>query len=129
MTKDGIKVGFIGFVPPQIMLWDAKNLEGKAMTRDILQAARAWVPQMKEDGCDIVIALSHSGIDGNGQSERMVVSPGHEEKGLLVIPGGQSGHPLSPYYRADHPACPSATWPSKVISLVSIGRPSAASAL
>jgi penicillin amidase len=42
---------------------------------------------------------------GHGQSERMVVSPGHEEKGLLVIPGGQSGHPLSPYYRGDH-----ATW-------------------
>ncbi|MBC2773930.1 bifunctional 2',3'-cyclic-nucleotide 2'-phosphodiesterase/3'-nucleotidase [Rhizobium sp. AQ_MP] len=66
-----IKVGFIGFVPPQIMLWDAKNLEGKALTRDILQAARAWVPQMKEDGADIVIALSHSGIDGHGETEGM----------------------------------------------------------
>ncbi|RZJ06438.1 MAG: penicillin acylase family protein [Rubrivivax sp.] len=41
---------------------------------------------------------------GHGQSERMVVSPGHEETGLLVIPGGQSGHPLSPFYRADHAA-------------------------
>ncbi|HEY9105763.1 MAG TPA: penicillin acylase family protein [Roseateles sp.] len=39
---------------------------------------------------------------GHGQSERMVVSPGHEESGLLVIPGGQSGHPLSPFYRSDH---------------------------
>jgi 2',3'-cyclic-nucleotide 2'-phosphodiesterase/3'-nucleotidase len=66
-----IRIGFIGFVPPQIMLWDAKNLEGKAQTRDILQAARAWVPQMKEDGADIVIALSHSGIDGHGESEGM----------------------------------------------------------
>ncbi|HEY0956100.1 MAG TPA: penicillin acylase family protein [Roseateles sp.] len=42
---------------------------------------------------------------GHGQSQRMVVSPGHEEKGLLVIPGGQSGHPMSPYYQGDH-----ATW-------------------
>jgi penicillin amidase len=42
---------------------------------------------------------------GHGQSERMVVSPGHEESGLLVIPGGQSGHPMSPFYRGDH-----ATW-------------------
>lgn len=41
---------------------------------------------------------------GHGQSERMVVSPGHEEKGILVIPGGQSGHPLSPFYRGDHAA-------------------------
>lgn len=75
--KDGagvestIKVGFIGFVPPQIMMWDAGNLEGKAQTRDIVQAARAWVPVMKEQGADIVIALSHSGIDGSGQTEKM----------------------------------------------------------
>lgn len=66
-----IKVGFIGFVPPQIMVWDAKNLEGKGQTRDIVEAARAWVPVMKEEGADIVIALSHSGIDGHGQSDRM----------------------------------------------------------
>jgi penicillin amidase len=35
-----------------------------------------------------------------GASERFSVSPGHEEGGYLHIPGGQSGHPLSPYYRA-----------------------------
>jgi penicillin amidase len=35
-----------------------------------------------------------------GQSERFAVSPGHEDQGYLTIPGGQSGHPLSPYYRA-----------------------------
>ncbi|MBV8143434.1 MAG: penicillin acylase family protein [Gammaproteobacteria bacterium] len=35
-----------------------------------------------------------------GQSERFAVSPGHEREGYLHIPGGQSGHPLSPYYRA-----------------------------
>ncbi|MDW6020190.1 bifunctional 2',3'-cyclic-nucleotide 2'-phosphodiesterase/3'-nucleotidase [Mesorhizobium sp. BAC0120] len=67
--KDGsgaekpIRIGIIGFVPPQIMIWDAKNLEGNVRTRDIVEAAKAWVPQMKEEGADIVIALSHSGID------------------------------------------------------------------
>ncbi len=66
-----VKVGFIGFVPPQIMTWDSKNLEGKAQTRDIVDAAKAWVPAMKEEGADIVIALSHSGIDGSGLSDRM----------------------------------------------------------
>jgi penicillin amidase len=35
-----------------------------------------------------------------GASERLAVSPGHEEQGYLHLPGGQSGHPLSPYYRA-----------------------------
>ncbi|RUW90658.1 bifunctional 2',3'-cyclic-nucleotide 2'-phosphodiesterase/3'-nucleotidase [Mesorhizobium sp. M7A.F.Ca.US.010.02.1.1] len=67
--KDGagaeqpIRIGIIGFVPPQIMVWDLKNLEGNVKTRDIVEAAKAWVPQMKEEGADIVIALSHSGID------------------------------------------------------------------
>jgi penicillin G amidase len=35
-----------------------------------------------------------------GASERFAVSPGHEDQGYLHMPGGQSGHPLSPYYRA-----------------------------
>ncbi len=32
-------------------------------------------------------------------SERMVISPGHEADGILQIPGGQSGHPLSQNYK------------------------------
>lgn len=39
-----------------------------------------------------------------GQSERMVVSPGHEEHGIFNMPGGQSGHPLSTYFLAGHEA-------------------------
>ncbi len=39
-----------------------------------------------------------------GASERFVVAPGREEQGLFHMPGGQSGHPLSPYYRSDHEA-------------------------
>ncbi|MER8908257.1 bifunctional 2',3'-cyclic-nucleotide 2'-phosphodiesterase/3'-nucleotidase [Mesorhizobium sp. M0854] len=62
-TEQPIRIGIIGFVPPQIMVWDLKNLEGSVKTRDIVEAAKAWVPQMKEEGADIVIALSHSGID------------------------------------------------------------------
>jgi penicillin amidase len=35
-----------------------------------------------------------------GASERFAVSPGHEDQAYFHMPGGQSGHPLSPYYRA-----------------------------
>ncbi|EJL54792.1 5'-nucleotidase/2',3'-cyclic phosphodiesterase-like hydrolase [Rhizobium sp. CF122] len=70
-NENMVKIGFIGFVPPQIMLWDIKNLEGKAQTRDIVEAAKAWVPVMKQEGAHIVIALSHSGIDGAAASEKM----------------------------------------------------------
>jgi penicillin amidase len=34
----------------------------------------------------------------------MVVSPGREEHGLFHMPGGQSGHFLTPHYRAGHDA-------------------------
>jgi len=37
-----------------------------------------------------------------GQSERMTVTPGKEEQGLFNMPGGQSGHPLSPFFLAGH---------------------------
>ncbi len=39
-----------------------------------------------------------------GASERLAVSPGHEEQGLFHMPGGQSGHFLSEYYRKGHDA-------------------------
>lgn len=37
-----------------------------------------------------------------GQSERLTVSPGREEEGLFDMPGGQSGHPLSPFFLKGH---------------------------
>ena len=41
---------------------------------------------------------------GHGASERFAVSPGKEEQGLFHMPGGQSGHPLSPHYNDGHAA-------------------------
>ncbi|WP_172327345.1 bifunctional 2',3'-cyclic-nucleotide 2'-phosphodiesterase/3'-nucleotidase [Mangrovicoccus sp. HB161399] len=63
-----IRIGVIGFVPPQIMQWDRGHLEGKVQTRDIVEAAEAWVPVMKAEGAEIVVALCHSGI-GPAQHE------------------------------------------------------------
>jgi penicillin amidase len=34
----------------------------------------------------------------------MIVSPGRETEGIMHMPTGQSGHPLSPYYRNSHEA-------------------------
>lgn len=41
---------------------------------------------------------------GHGASERFAVSPGKEEQGIFHMPGGQSGHPLSPHYTDGHAA-------------------------
>ncbi|WP_264186045.1 bifunctional 2',3'-cyclic-nucleotide 2'-phosphodiesterase/3'-nucleotidase [Rossellomorea aquimaris] len=68
--KHEIKVGVIGFVPPQIMQWDKANLEGKVVAKDIIETANKFVPQMKAEGADIIVAIPHSGI-GNVTQEGM----------------------------------------------------------
>ncbi|MEO8010637.1 MAG: penicillin acylase family protein, partial [Dokdonella sp.] len=37
-----------------------------------------------------------------GASERFAVAPGDEDRGYFQLAGGQSGHPLSPFYGAGH---------------------------
>jgi 2',3'-cyclic-nucleotide 2'-phosphodiesterase/3'-nucleotidase len=66
VDEDGVtrrlRVGAIGFVPPQIMQWDRANLEGRVFAIDIVDAARRYVPQMRAAGADLVVALVHSGL-------------------------------------------------------------------
>lgn len=60
----------------------------------------------------------------HGASERMVVSPGREAEGFFHMPGGQSGHPLSPHYRAGHEAwvsgLPTPLLPGKVATTLQL---------
>lgn len=37
-----------------------------------------------------------------GASQRLVVAPGHEDKGILHMPTSQASHPLLPYYGKGH---------------------------
>lgn len=91
-----IRLGLIGFLPPQIMTWDSSHLAGKVDTIGIIEAAQKYVPEMREKGVDLVIALSHSGISaelGAGENASLqlaevegidVVLTGHQH---LVFPG------------------------------------------
>ena len=58
-----IKVGVIGFAPPQIMQWDKGHLEGKVIARDVLATARKYVPLMRAQGAQLVIAIPHAGFE------------------------------------------------------------------
>ncbi len=55
------------------------------------------MPMVETGGCNpfCVKVLN----DEYGASQRMVIAPGHLEEGLFEMPGGQSGHVLSPHYR------------------------------
>lgn len=54
------------------------------------------MPDEPATGCGQCIRVMQ---DGLGASQRLVVSPGYQDKGILHMPGGQSGHPFSPHYR------------------------------
>ncbi|QCJ44131.1 bifunctional 2',3'-cyclic-nucleotide 2'-phosphodiesterase/3'-nucleotidase [Bacillus sp. S3] len=66
-----IKVGVIGFAPPQIMKWDKDNLTGKVIAKDIKKQAEKFIPEMKAAGADVIVAIAHSGCDiaEEGQEE------------------------------------------------------------
>lgn len=64
--KDGkeqtLRIGYIGFVPPQIMTWDKANLDSKVTVKDITETARHYVPEMRKKGADLVVVVAHSGL-------------------------------------------------------------------
>jgi 2',3'-cyclic-nucleotide 2'-phosphodiesterase / 3'-nucleotidase len=92
-----IRIGVIGFVPPQIVQWDKGHLDGRATTIDIVEAAERYLPKLAPS-CDIVVALCHSGIAGGARkggeenaalhlaslSQIDVIITGHQH---LVFPG------------------------------------------
>ncbi|MCC5971370.1 MAG: bifunctional 2',3'-cyclic-nucleotide 2'-phosphodiesterase/3'-nucleotidase [Pararhodobacter sp.] len=57
-----LRLGVIGFAPPQVVDWDRHMLEGQLWARDIVAAARTWLPEMREAGADVIVALAHTGI-------------------------------------------------------------------
>ncbi|KXY62688.1 bifunctional 2',3'-cyclic-nucleotide 2'-phosphodiesterase/3'-nucleotidase [Bacillus thuringiensis] len=67
--KQIVKIGVMGFVPPQIMNWDKANLEGKVKAKDIVATARIMVKKMQNEGADIIVALAHSGVDKSEYKE------------------------------------------------------------
>lgn len=40
------------------MIWDKANLTGKGMVNDITETARKYVPEMRKQGADVVVAPS-----------------------------------------------------------------------
>ncbi|MDY0419359.1 bifunctional 2',3'-cyclic-nucleotide 2'-phosphodiesterase/3'-nucleotidase [Enterobacter sp. 170198] len=63
--KQTLKIGYIGFVPPQIMTWDKANLSGKVTVNDITETARKYEPEMREKGADLVVVVAHSGLSAD----------------------------------------------------------------
>lgn len=116
-------------LPRRYETWDALLAEAAAQVRNELAAQgalaeRTWGERNAARICHPLAGALPSLLrgplcmprdplpgDGNlprvqapdfGASQRMVVAPGREAEGLAHVPGGQSGHPLSPFWGAGH---------------------------
>ncbi|MDM4764924.1 bifunctional 2',3'-cyclic-nucleotide 2'-phosphodiesterase/3'-nucleotidase [Pelomonas sp. SE-A7] len=62
-ARQRLKIGVIGLVPTQIMMWDRQNLEGKLVARDMVETARRLIPEIRAKGADLIIVIAHTGLD------------------------------------------------------------------
>ncbi|GAA1847899.1 bifunctional metallophosphatase/5'-nucleotidase [Brevibacterium marinum] len=63
-----ITIGVLGVTTPGSRIWDKNNLSGEVHFDDPVETAKKYVPEMKDAGADIVVVLSHSGKDPDGQT-------------------------------------------------------------
>jgi len=78
-----VKVGIIGFTPPTILSWDKRWLEGKVYTEGLVETAKRYIPEMRAKGADLVVVISHGGLDDSPYAPDMENGNWH----LAQVPG------------------------------------------
>ena len=86
-----LTIGVIGFLPPNSLH------QAQIGTTDILASARHYVPQMRAQGADVIIALAHSGLGAQDHSHDMenVLHPLSNVPGIDALIGGHA-HQIFP---------------------------------
>lgn len=59
--RHALRIGVIGFLPVQVMVWDHSLLSGRVTVETATAAARHHLGALR-DRCDLVVALCHGGI-------------------------------------------------------------------
>lgn len=114
IERNGVKVGIIGMVTPNITRWDSVNLEGWTIT-DPVEETRKAIDEIKDD-VDVLIAVEHMGVENEYDVSNsgvrdlanacpeldLIVSAhahtqiaGEEINGVLVVENKNSGATLS----------------------------------
>jgi len=83
LVQSTVKVGIIGFTTPAIMGWDKRWLDGKVRTEGWRESAERYIPEMRAQGAELVIAIAHAGLDGAAYSPAMENGSWH----LAQVPG------------------------------------------
>ncbi|WP_122072676.1 5'-nucleotidase C-terminal domain-containing protein [Pseudophaeobacter sp. EL27] len=111
-----LRIGILSVLPPQTMVWDAHLLEGEVEIQDMVQAAAASAAELRAAGCDLVIALAHTGVGGEfavpnmenalrpivattgidavigGHTHLVLPDPEHAFAKPVVMPGAHGSH-------------------------------------
>ncbi|MGH3358987.1 MAG: bifunctional metallophosphatase/5'-nucleotidase, partial [Nocardioidaceae bacterium] len=83
-----VKVGILGLTTPGSAIWDKAHVEGHLEFAGVVEQARLWVPVVRRDGADIVIVLSHSGMDlSSSYGDALPFPENISERLATVVPG------------------------------------------
>jgi 2',3'-cyclic-nucleotide 2'-phosphodiesterase / 3'-nucleotidase len=66
-----VRIGILSVLPPQTVKWDEHLLHENIAVDDMTTAARHWITHLKQAGCDVVVALAHSGLDDTPEQKGM----------------------------------------------------------
>ncbi|PRX22392.1 2',3'-cyclic-nucleotide 2'-phosphodiesterase (5'-nucleotidase family) [Orenia metallireducens] len=112
---DGIKVAILGLTTPNIPRWDGDKVATLEF-EDMSATAKRYIPEMNQKGADIIIALAHAGLEGEGHKtggdkvrkvaaenpEITAIFAGHNHElvnqtinGVLIIAPEDKGHQVS----------------------------------
>ena len=90
---NGIRIGILGIAYPNTPLTTARKNVQSLRFREAVETAREYVPRMKEEGADIVVALTHLGLSADKDLAEKVSD-------IDVIVGGHSHNRMNQAMRA-----------------------------
>ncbi|WP_260003001.1 5'-nucleotidase C-terminal domain-containing protein [Leisingera caerulea] len=65
-----VRIGLLSVLPPQTLIWCGKALEDQLAAAGIVETAEAQSRRLKEQGCDVVLALAHTGVAARTGADR-----------------------------------------------------------
>ncbi|HSX59799.1 MAG TPA: bifunctional 2',3'-cyclic-nucleotide 2'-phosphodiesterase/3'-nucleotidase [Tahibacter sp.] len=107
-TPDGsalsvpLRVGVLGFAPPPILKWDKRNLEGKVTVLGVVEAAQKYLPELRAQKVDLVVAVSHGGLNPSAYTSDMENANWHLA-GVEGIDAMLLGHSHDTFPNASNP--------------------------
>jgi 2',3'-cyclic-nucleotide 2'-phosphodiesterase (5'-nucleotidase family) len=75
LERDGVRVAVLGLTTPGLPMWVLPAERAGLRVSDLEEAAARWLPVLREaERADLVIALVHSGLDGDYEREEAVAA-------------------------------------------------------